>query len=92
MANKIHPDDRKRLIWLHFAGPIILDVIAIICTTILVATKNLEVDAFKYLIGVLVVGNLALRVPGINKIPPSGGGFIVAFLSSIVATFKGFKS
>lgn len=80
-------------VW-YYAGPIIVDMTAIIMTTLLVAIGKLEVEAFKYLIGVLVVGNVALRMPGIKRgNPPGGGGFIVAFISSAIATIlKGFKS
>lgn len=80
-------------VW-FYAGPIILDALAILCTTVLVALHVLEVDSFKYLIGVLVVGNLAMRVPGANKmIPPGGGGFIFMVLTAAVHTLRlGLKS
>lgn len=79
-------------VW-FYAGPIIVDVTAMVMTTLLVALGKLEVEAFKYLVGVLVVGNVALRMPGLNKPNlPGGGGFIVAFLSSAITTLtKGFK-
>lgn len=78
-------------VW-YYAGPIILDVLAIVCTTILVALNKLPVENFKYLIGVLVVGNMALRMPGANKqLPPGGGGFIVALVGSLLH-LKGFRS
>lgn len=78
-------------VW-YYAGPIILDVLAIVCTTILVALGKLPVENFKYLIGVLVVGNMALRMPGANKqLPPGGGGFIVALVGSLLH-LKGFRT
>lgn len=74
-------------VW-FYAGPIIVDALAIVCTTILCALAILPIENFKYLIGVLVVGNVALRLPGTNKSPPGGGGLIVAFFASIVRSFK----
>lgn len=73
-----------------YAGPIILDVLAIVCTTILVALGKLEVGDYKYLIGVLVVGNMALRIPG-AKIPPGGGGAIAAILFGVAHGLKGWR-
>lgn len=79
-------------VW-FYAGPIILDSLALVCTTVLVALKILPVDAFKYLVGILVVGNLAGRMPGTKMgTPPGGGGFLVMLASSVLAAMKGFKS
>ncbi len=78
--------------WLFYAGPLVVDSLAIICTTVLVAIKILPAENFKYLIGVLVVGNVAIRMPGRKGLPPGGAGFIVAFIYSVIQTFKGFKS
>lgn len=74
-----------------YAGPIAIDITAMICTTVLVALGVLPVDNFKYLVGVLVVGNVALRMPG-GKLPPGGGGLIVAVVSNALINLKGFKS
>ncbi len=74
----------------YYAGPILLDALALICTTILVALRIVPVEDFKYLVGILVVGNVALRIPG-GKAPPGGGGLILAILMSAVTTMKGFR-
>jgi hypothetical protein len=65
-----------------YAGPILIDCLALICTTILVAMRILPVESFKYLVGVLVVGNVALRVPGNKNLPPGGGGLIMTIASA----------
>jgi hypothetical protein len=76
-----------------YAGPIVVDVLAMICTTVLCATGQLPIENFKYLIGVLVVGNVALRMPGSKPgAPPGGGGLIIAFISSAIMSVKGFRS
>lgn len=77
-----------------YAGPVVLDALAIICTTVLVAIKILPVDNFKYLIGVLVIGNLAIRMPGKRGLPPGGAGFIMALIYTAISTLqtlKGFR-
>lgn len=93
--NPAKPDDFQIpavRVW-FYAGPIILDSLALVCTTVLVALKILPVDAFKYLVGILIVGNMAGRMPGTKQgMPPGGGGFLVMIVSSVVATMKGFKS
>ncbi len=68
----------------YYMGPIILDALALVCSAVLVALHVLPVEDYKYLVGILVVGNVALRMPGVkNGLPPSGGGFIVALAASI---------
>lgn len=79
-------------VW-YYAGPILLDALALICTTILVAIKIVPVEDFKYLVGILVVGNVALRMPGGKPgTPPGGGGLIVGIIVSAITTIKGIKS
>lgn len=66
-------------------GPIILDALALVCSAVLVALHVLPVEDYKYLVGILVVGNVALRMPGVKGLPPSGGGFLVALATSIAS-------
>ncbi len=76
----------------YYAGPIAIDLTALVCTTILVAIGRVPVEDFKYLVGLLVVGNVALRIPGNKIVPPGGGGLIVALASGAFQIMKGLKS
>jgi hypothetical protein len=62
-------------------GPIITDVSVLICTTAAVMTKALDADVLKYVIGALIAGNMALRLPGRGMPPPGGGGLVWALVT-----------
>jgi len=73
-----------------YAGPVILDALALVCSTVLAWHGILPVDTYKWLVGVLVVGNVALRFPGSRSLPPGGGGLIFA-AGQAIYTFAKFK-
>ena len=89
--NMSHPPSGRLGAW-FYAGPLVVDSLALICTTVLVAIKILPAENFKYLLGVLVIGNVAIRMPGRRGLPPGGAGFIMAFIYSAIQTLRGFKS
>lgn len=67
----------------YYAGPIITDCVVVICCTVGLILGAVPIDVFKYVIGALVVGNVALRIPGgrgnISNLP-GGGGMVLALL------------
>lgn len=66
-------------VW-FYATPLVLDLTVLLCTTLLVALRVLDVEWFKWLAGGLAIGNVALRLPG--KIP-GGGGLVAALIATI---------
>lgn len=66
--------------WYHI-GPVILELAALICTTILVMAGKVPNEEFKYLIGILVGSKIVARFPSF-KIPPGGGGVTMLALGA----------
>lgn len=67
--------------WWYYAGPVLTDGLVLVCTTAAVMVGKLDPDVLKYVIGALVAGNMALRLPGRGMPPPGGGGLVWAIVT-----------